>query len=135
MAIRTGRVTEATRPGVKGGIVVEGVNAVARVWQRKAITMPAEAGAAVVKAAGRAAERMRQRVPVRSRKTQQSITADRTPSIGEGGVYADAGPTWFVARFLERGTVKMSPRPFVRPATDETIPELVRELGRIAREV
>jgi len=29
----------------------------------------------------------------------------------------------------------MSPRPFVRPATDETIPELVRELGRIAREV
>ena len=50
---------------------------------------------------------------------------------------ADAGPdpradeSAFVARFLEHGTVKMSPQPFVGPAADQTFPEFAKDIANL----
>jgi HK97 gp10 family phage protein len=126
------RTTQATRSGTRGGVVVEGLDAVVRDITRKAALIEPHAGKAVVDHAGRAAQRMRDNVPVDEGDTLDSITSDSAPTPTAGGVYADAGPEHFVARFLENGTVHMSPRPFVGPATDLTIPELeqtLRDLG------
>lgn len=53
--------------------------------------------------------------PKRSGRTKRSIRA-----TGPGGrwftpttVEAEVGPTWWVGRLLESGTVRMAPRPFV----------------------
>lgn len=133
------RVSQATRSGVRGGVVVEGLDAVVRDFTRKAATLQPAAGAATVRAAGRAAERMRNTVPIGPPELHvlDSITADQTPNFDLGGPYADAGPDMeagegaFVARFLENGTVKMSPRPFAGPAADKTIPEFVADVDQL----
>jgi HK97 gp10 family phage protein len=132
MAFRTSRTSQASRAGTRGGVVVEGVDALVRDITRKAATIAPLAGKAVVDSAGRAAQRMRDKVPIDEGDTLGSITSDSTASPSPAGVYADAGPEHFVARFLENGTVHMSPRPFVGPAADLTVPELeqaLRDLG------
>lgn len=132
MAFRTSRTSAATRRGASGGVVADGVDALVRDITRKAATIEPLAGKAVVEFADKAAQRMRDTVAVDEGDVLDSITSDSTPTRGAGGVYADAGPEHFVSRFLENGTVHMSPRPFVGPAADRTVPELgaaIRELG------
>ena len=106
------------------GLVVEGVDALVRDFTRKATTVQPLAGKAVVESAEKAAQWMRDTVPVDEGDVLDSITSDRAPTPTPGGVYADAGPEHFVARFLENGTVKMSPRPFVGPAADRAVGHL-----------
>lgn len=132
MAFRRRTVSSATRPGARGGFVVEGVDALVRDFTRKAATVHPEAGRTVVAQAARAADRMRSTVAVDDGDVRDSITSDSAPTLTGTGVYADVGPEHFVARFLENGTVKMSPRPFVGPAADRAVNELadaLEELG------
>lgn len=126
--------TVASRAGKRGGIVVEGLDETVRAFTRHAATVTPMLGAIVTRHAAKAAQRMRDRVPVDEGDVLESITSDDRPTIDAGRVYADAGPDpaanrqAFVARFLEYGTVKMPPRPFLGPAADETVPELVRDV-------
>ena len=53
----------------------------------------------------------------RSGRTQRSISYRSRRK----GLEFEIGPTWFVGRFLERGTVKMPAYPFMAPALDRQI--------------
>jgi len=114
------------------GIDVDGLDAVVKefTWRAKRVTP--EAGKVTVEYAEKAAQKMRDTVPIDQGDVLDSIDADSMPTIGMGSVYADAGPGHFVARFLENGTVKMSPRPFVGPAADQILGPFADALGDIA---
>ena len=133
------RSTRAIRAGRRGGVVVEGVDKVVRDFTRGAVVVRAGAEAVVVHHAERAAQRMRNTVPIDQGDVLDSITADQKATREGGAVFADAGPdpqanpAAFVARFLEHGTVNMAPRPFVGPAADETVPEFVRAIQGLSR--
>lgn len=117
------------------GITVEGVDEVVRDFAFRSAALQPAAKHTVVQHAERAAQKMRDRVPIgETRRTLESITADEHATESPEGVYADAGPEWFVARFLEHGTVHMPPRPFVGPAADEQFPEFERDMDRLTPE-
>lgn len=137
--VTTNRTSRSTRAGSKGGVVFDGLDAVVMSFGRESIEAPIKAGVAVVKYAKKANERMRNRVPIGPDDWHvlNSLTADETPSFDGKGIYADAGPDpaadegAFVARFLEEGTVKQGPTPFIAPSVDETVPEFVKAIKDI----
>lgn len=115
-------VVPRVRPGVRGGVVVEGADVVAAQFMRAADQVNARlrtAGRPVADAIG---ETQRSLVPVRSGRTHDSIEVTANPDVGVDQTGREAlyeiGPTWFVARFLEYGTYKMGPQPFVGPSAD-----------------
>lgn len=78
-------------------------------------TIDQEVAKAVKATALEVAETQRQTVPVNTGRTQKSIKAS-----GPNGapftattVEAEVGPTWYVGRFIEKGTTTQPPRPFV----------------------
>lgn len=103
---------------------IEGLDAVVRDFTRAADRIRPDAGVVVVEWADKAAQKMRDLVPIDEGDVLDSITSDPAPQIDGTGMYAEAGPDTeanaqaFVARFLEDGTSKMSPRPFVHPAAE-----------------
>jgi HK97 gp10 family phage protein len=137
MAFTRSSSSQASRIGTRGGVVIEGLDLVVSDFTRKAATLQPAVGAATVRYAAKAAERMRNRVPIDEGDLLNSVTADQTPTFGDGGVYADAGPDLaikggFKGHLIEHGTVKMGPQPFVGPAADETFPEFedaIKHLG------
>lgn len=135
-ATRTG---VARRAGAKPPIVVEGVDVLTRAFTSAAVAATVDASALVITTAEKAANHMRANVPVDEGNVLDSISADRIATVDVGGVCAEAGPDLdenpaaFVARYLENGTVKMSPRPFVGPAADHVAPDFERGLERLIR--
>lgn len=130
------RISQATHQGVKGGVVVDGLDALVQSFTREAAEARQRAEKVVVDNAARMADRMRKNVPLGppALHVRDSITSDHTATGTGRGVYADAGADpradagAFVGRFLEHGTVKMSPRPWAGPAADETLPEFLRDI-------
>jgi len=137
MAFTRSSSSQATRIGTRGGVVIEGLDLVVSDFTRKAVTLQPLASAAVVRFAGKAAQKMRDRVPIDEGDLLNSITADNTPSTDGQGVYADAGPELsikggFKGHLIEHGTVKMGPQPFAGPAADDLFPEFedaIKHLG------
>lgn len=119
----------------RGGVVIiEGLDQVVKSFTRETVTLMPRLAAATVKAAGRSAQRMRDRVPVDEGDLLDSISSDSKPHLDGARVYADAGPdlsqnpaAWR-AHLIEHGTVKMAPQSFVAPAGDATLPEFVRDV-------
>jgi hypothetical protein len=73
--------------------------------------------------AKKVAATQRQNVPTKSKRTRNSIKA-----TGPGGAEfnksiaeAEIGPSWYVGRFIELGTVRMAPRVFVANSLDPHI--------------
>lgn len=132
------RTQRATRTGHKGGIVVEGVDALVKEFTRKAATVGPMAALETVRYAGKAAERMRDRVPIDEGDLLDSVTSDSTPSKDGTAYYADAGPDpaanpgAFKAHFHENGTVHHAPTPFAGPSADLTLPEFAAAIGKLA---
>lgn len=81
----------------------------------------------VAAAAERLKQRARDRCPKDSHRLERSIYV----SLDLAGVSAEIGPAAFYGQFVELGTSKMAPRPFMGPAFDETEPEFMAELGAL----
>ncbi len=87
----------------------------------------------------RVAERAREIVPVRTGHLQASIRADLGTEggsdVGEAfesvSVIADTP----YASFVEFGTSRMDPEPFMQPAVDEIEPEIMEEVDAILAEL
>lgn len=123
-----------------GSASIQGLDVVVRDFTRAADRVQPDAERLVVDHAGKLADRMRSIVPVDEGDVLDSITSDVGSSTDDGGVWAEAGPDTeanrqaFVARFLEDGTSKMSPRPFVHPAAEMILgdfAEAVRDLPKL----
>lgn len=133
------RTQTASRTGAGGAVVVEGVDAIVAEFTREAASVGDRANKMVVEYAKKAADRMRDIVPVQSGDVRSSITSDPAASRSENQIYAEAGPDKvansqaFVARYLEFGTSKMSPRPFVFPAADRVLPEFERAMKNLSK--
>jgi hypothetical protein len=71
-----------------------------------------------------AAAEQRIAVARRSGKTMRSIkaTGPHGANFGPATLEGEAGPTWFVGRLLEHGTVNMPPQPFVANSLDPHLP-------------
>lgn len=130
------RTSTASHTGTRGGLVVDGVDLIVSDFMREANTVRPRAERVVVKHADKAAQRMRNNVPIGppTLHVLNSITSDQRATTDGTRVWADAGPDpsadegAFVARFLEHGTVHMGPQPFVGPAGDATLPEFVTDV-------
>jgi HK97 gp10 family phage protein len=89
-----------------------------RSLRNAAKTIDREISTAIKTTAEGIRETQRSLVPVASGQTRKSIKvsgpngARWTPTTVE----AEIGPTWFVGRLIELGTVNMGPRPFVAPS-------------------
>lgn len=129
----------ASHTGSRGGIVIDGVDEVTSMFTRKATTIRPAAGKVAVEHARKAAQRMRDTVAIGPdpHHVLDSITSDEAPTFRRTEVYADAGPDpradegAFVARFLEHGTVKQAPQPFVGPAADRQFPEFAKDIAKL----
>ena len=133
-----GRAQSASRGG-RGGTVATGVDAIVAEFTREADLVRPRAAQAVVDAAKDAADLMRDLVPVYEGNVKASITSDPAATVHGFGFYADAGPDSvankeaFVARYLEYGTRKMAPRPFVHPAADRVLPQFERIIENLSK--
>jgi len=67
--------------------------------------------------------------PVRTGNLRASIGHDLTES--NGVVEAEIGPTASYAHFLEHGTSRMAPRPFLGPAFDRRAPNLEKAMSML----
>lgn len=92
----------------------------------------------VKRTAEKVADTMRDLIP---RGTVGEIrTADTVEVSGHGGgpitgPEADIGPTHFVGRFIEHGTVKQQPRPFIERSVAPHEPAFLDEIGKVAADV
>lgn len=124
----------ASHTGTRGGIVVDGVDLIVSDFMREATAVRPRAARVVVKHADRAAQRMRDLVPVDEGDLLDSVTSDASASTDGHRVWADAGPDvsqnpgGFKGHLIERGTVDTAPQPFVGPAGDQTLPEFVADV-------
>lgn len=121
-------------------IEIDGLDLVATMFTHKAAAIRPAAGLVAVRHAAEAAQRMRDIVPIGPEPYHvlNSITSDERPTFHRTEVYADAGPDpradpgAYVARFLERGTVKQAPQPFAGPTADRQFPEFTRDIAKLA---
>jgi HK97 gp10 family phage protein len=67
--------------------------------------------------------------PVRTGNLRASIGHDLTET--NGVVEAEIGPTVSYAHFLEHGTSRMAPRPFLGPAFDRRAPNLEKAMSML----
>ena len=108
---------------------VEGADELATRLMLEREIAQAKAKVAVVRGAHTVAVNMANNVAKDTGFTAASMTSDPTPQAGDGGVFAEAGPTWMVGRYLEYGTIFMAPRPYMDRSSDPEI--LTRELNDI----
>lgn len=85
----------------------------------------AKAAKLVAKAAEDVKQEARRRAPVRSGKMRDSI------SVSISGLTAEIGPTVYWAPFIEYGTVRQRPQPFMWPAADIAERRMMREAQKI----
>lgn len=76
----------------------------------------------------------REIVPWRTGATSWSIHADPVKNFG-GSYWAEYGPTTPYARFLEWGTINMTPRPFMIPSADQVASPFIMAMMELAKVV
>lgn len=69
--------------------------------------------------------------PVDTGNLENSIST----SVEHGGLAAEIGPTANYGHYVEFGTSRMSPQPYMRPAFDRNTPGLVFALEKIAGDI
>lgn len=73
------------------------------------------------------------RVRVDTGATKNSIGVDLT--VSDGVIAATIGPTTHYAPYLEYGTSRMAPRPFMGPAADAVIPSLEAAIASVGGDI
>ena len=56
-------------------------------------------------------------------------------TISIGGMSAEIGPTASYGAYVEFGTRRMSPQPFMRPAADQHFPEFEEAVSRLTQDL
>lgn len=115
-----------------GGFQVDGLAEVVADWAAHANQFPAEARKVTRSHADQSAAKMRSNIAKRTGAAAGSITVDARGSNRAQAV-AEAGPTVPYARFLEYGTSKMAPRPFLDRSVDE--PSYVRDMTDLLKDL
>ena len=59
---------------------------------------------------------VKNKTPVRSGALKKAITSELTESSAGTTLTIYAGKRWYIAHFVEFGTIRMAPEPFMRPA-------------------
>lgn len=91
--------------------------------------------AKVIKDGGEAiAKRAKGLAPRRSGKLQRSINSTFTQGGGGSEATAEIGPKAFYGRFVEHGTARMSPHPYLAPAADAESEAITEALAKAATE-
>lgn len=91
-----------------------------------------DVSAAVRKAAERVRDDAKNRVPVRTGALRNSIGVDTYGDGRSAGMTAVVGPVERYGLFVERGTSKMAPEPFMGPAFEAEAPNLERAIADVA---
>lgn len=114
-------------------LAVTGTQFVAGSFLKAATSAPEMAEDITLRHIGRVADVMRSTVPVREGEVRDSIESDVRNE--KGRVIGEAGPTHFVARFLQFGTVNMSPKWDALGAGEGIAPEWQADLADAAGDV
>lgn len=86
----------------------------------------------VVRASAASLERTAKSLcPRRTGVLERSISTD----LMLGGLAAEIGPTEYYGQFVEHGTSKMPPQPFMGPAADREEPEFVAAMEALGGDV
>ena len=56
-------------------------------------------------------------------------------TISNGGLSAEIGPTASYGAYVENGTRRMRPQPFMRPAADQHFPEFTEAVDRLSQDL
>lgn len=115
-------------------IETSGVETVASSFAGAAAAIQWKARMQVARTAAEIAGTQRALIPTATGRTKGTIST----TIGDKGMSAAVGPGGkraHIARFLEYGTVKMSPRPFIGPSADKHLPGFEAALERLAEQI
>jgi len=107
MAISTrfARRSRNTTLGARGTMYITGWQAAAGEFANEAAQIQQRVVDITDEAAGRIEEAQRADIPVGEGTTRNSV--ENTPEVRGGDYAREIGPTWFVARYLQFGTVNM----------------------------
>jgi HK97 gp10 family phage protein len=108
---------------------VSEVNKLAVDLGKGSLRMVREAGKAVEKAVRDTQRDAKANAPVGSGRLRDSITSEVR------GLTGAVGPTAFHGAYVEEGTSKMAPEPYLAPAMDKNTEPFVRSMGDIAKEI
>lgn len=85
----------------------------------------------VASSAARLQQVAREKCPKVTHRLERSIYV----SLDLLNMSAEIGPSYFVGQFVELGTSKMGPQPFMGPAFDEVAPEFEQALAALGGDV
>lgn len=114
---------------------VSEVVALATGWDKAMGRVPEMVKSQLMTAGEKMAERARTIAPKQTGRLAGSIEA--TPLVQNFGadVAVEVGPTAFWGRYVENGTSKMSPRPFLGPAADQEASAIAEAVAKAIDEV
>jgi hypothetical protein len=92
------------------------------------LRIKADARPIVEVAAERVGMEMVVRIPRDTGRTAESVTWDEHATVTGNDVWAEAGPTRFVARFVENGTSRWAGRPFADASAKAATPRFLENL-------
>lgn len=72
--------------------------------------------------------------PTRTGALRASVQVSTSGDGRGSGISATVGPTVRYAQFVEYGTSKMTPQPFIGPALDAVTPSFIAAMERLAEE-
>lgn len=115
-------------------VEVTGQADVKKAFGALSLDVKKEVQAVIRESADEVRREARSRIPVSRNKNPKNPYPSGTTrrkvfrKVAPDGLSAEVGNKWFVARFLEHGTVKMSARPWLFPSWELVRPKIVKRI-------